>query len=126
MKFNQQFSLLTSSQKLKWSYFTNIGYNYPMNKMLFLQHIQYSCVEVELHYKYSSCANEVSSLFLHEARPSNNADKRCIKKSHICKTYGTFKYPKEFTKKRLSYPSENDLNQNFRCLSSVFFHHNRH
>lgn len=42
-KFNQQFSLLISSKKIKWSYFTNIGYNYPMNYMLVLQWIQYLC-----------------------------------------------------------------------------------
>lgn len=63
-----------------------------MNKMLFLQHVQYSCVEDEQHYKYSSCANKVLSLFLHETRTSNIAEKSCVKKSHICKTYETFKY----------------------------------
>lgn len=32
--------------------------------------------------------------------------KGAIRKSHICKTYETFKYSKELTKKRLSYPSD--------------------
>lgn len=58
-----------------------------MNWMLFLQEIQYSCVEIELHYKYSSRAYEVISLFLHGVNLGNVAAKNYVKNSRIHKIY---------------------------------------
>lgn len=58
-----------------------------MNWMLVFQEIQYSCVETQLHYKYSSRAYEVISLLLRGVSLGDVTAKNYIKNSHIHKTY---------------------------------------
>lgn len=95
-----------------------------MNWMLVLQEIQYSCVETKLHYKYSSCAYEVISLFLHGVSLGNVAAKNYIKNSHIHKIYEKPSNIQNSLLKR-DLPIRYGLKQNFRHLSSGFFHQNR-
>lgn len=79
-----------------------------MNWVLVLQEIQYSCVETQLCYKYSSCAHEVISLFLHGVSLGNVTAKNYIKNSHIHQTYERPLNTQISLLKRgyLSYPSD--------------------
>lgn len=87
--------------------------------MLVLQQIQYSCVETKLHYKYSSSAYEVISLFLHDVKLGNVAAKNYIK-SHIHKTYERPLNTQNSSLKRDYLTHQIWVKQNFWCLSSVF------